>query len=1124
VTEGADGISFDIAPEERARVAAKGEIGFMEQLRRTDKTELIPFNPESVVKSIELLDAVNRLRNDSAKAENRVDNFLEGSLRFGGPIAGISSAMQTPLSAKERRQKDIEIVGRALQSYEEEAIRGRTIGAKITEGVLHLPGFMVEFLATGGLASIGKQGTFRLMEKAAGEVVKKGALNFTTRAVGTGIGAGFRTAAMPHRVVDNYAKRQLEAGLEVTDKGVKLADEGLEKPHVSALKAFGDVFIENFSEVLGGPGRRITSKFIPKGMKKSFETMYKALGQQQGAARKAADLWTKVGFDGFLEELGEERAGAFLRALTGVEDFGAEDPHNTMDRVFASIPNWEELLVEAGIFAFPMALRTGTAETMNILAKRRGKGKAAEKAKINEVSQLTAEEIAKIGQEGTSEQVKEVEAQIEKAKEEAKKAKEETKAAKEETKAAKEETKAAKEETKAAKEETKAAKEEVKQERKSRKEMLEENRRLKAEETLAKKAAERATEIVADIGHSVDQFLGEISSRVGVISEVLKIRLRRFEFDTMTKIGEQRKQVMPFIMGVAKMTKDDRADMDFALKNGWVKVRDTLLEKYNLKDEYAKVREVLDDLYARSTKAGLKVEYLKNMHPRAIRDIEGLVDFFLENDIDGTLQQAFDLVSNDLGETLNDEQKADLVNSLLRGKKSSTIELTEPSALKDRQIKELTPELNKFYYGSEAALLHYIYSVNTAIETNRFFGRGENENGKNIEDSIGAFVIDLLNKGEISFWQQNELKEILRARFKQRSTHGLMTTFKNISYIDVLGSPIKALTQLGDLALAAYKNGVFNTFMGVFNLQPVDISREDIGVTEIGVEFEEGRASHAFAKKVFDLVGFTAIDTLGKNAVIRGSFLKYKGLAEKGDKEFLARMDLIFGEEAGQVVEDLKNDVTSENVKFLLASDLMDIQPVTLSEMPEKYLTAGNNRIFYMLKSFMIKVLDIYRNDVFKLMRTDPKKAMFNFMNLTAAMIIGGAGPDLLKDLILGRPIDLPDTLVNNILKIVGFNKFLLSKASKEGIGSTLLEMILPPAKSVDAAGKDIRRFLKDGVLPDQWELINSIPAVGELYYWWFGRGRTKIDDKRNGRGRSRAAARSQFARGRSGTKRGPIL
>ena len=45
-------------------------------------------------------------------------------------------------------------------------------------------------------------------------------------------------------------------------------------------------------------------------------------------------------------------------------------------------------------------------------------------------------------------------------------------------------------------------------------------------------------------------------------------------------------------------------------------------------------------------------------------------------------------------------------------------------------------------------------------------------------------------------------------------------------------------------------------------------------------------------------------------------------------------------------MEEFKNGEVTENTKLYVFNEIADIQPITLSEMPLKYLTGGNGRIF----------------------------------------------------------------------------------------------------------------------------------------------------------------------------------
>jgi len=341
---------LEISEEQKSAWKARGPIGFMEAFRRENKAEILPFNlgsliskePVGLFKSFSLMRAVNRLHD--------------------------------PTTSQDQRAKDESLVGDYLVQLEEERIRTFSTRGKIAKGIVNLPPYMIEFLATGGAASLGKAAIRKSISGVARKIVESGTLKATTRVAGGVAGAVARTAAMPHRLAQGFAERQLAAGLELTDEGIKLADEVSEQPHVSALKAFGDVMIENFSEVTGPAIGRTAGYLIPQQLKQGLEKLFVKLHPSESVRK----LWTKAGYHGFLEELGEERVGDFLRAVTGVEDFGAKDPDSIFDRVVSSIPNAEELLVEAAVLSIPGAARMTTSQIINLIQTRKKEDGAIE--------------------------------------------------------------------------------------------------------------------------------------------------------------------------------------------------------------------------------------------------------------------------------------------------------------------------------------------------------------------------------------------------------------------------------------------------------------------------------------------------------------------------------------------------------------------------------------------------------------------------------------------------------------------------------------------------------------------------------------------------------------------------
>lgn len=350
---------YDVPVEQREAWKAKGKIGWFEQWERIDKTEMIPFNPEGAIKSVSLLNSVNRLKED----------------KYQDPA---------------QRDRDVERIDSFLLRMEEERTRGVSVMGQIAQGVSYLPGFMVEFLATGGIAALGKSAVKASINPVMRQVAASGALKFSARTAGGIAGATLRTAAMPHRVAEGFAERQVIANLELTDKGVQIAKEAQESPVKSAFKAFGDVLIENFSEVTGAviskAGKQIAGKVIPKNLAISMEKVFSKLRPNESAQK----LWTQAGYNGFLEEMGEERLGNLLRAVFGVEDFEADNPNSVLDRIISSIPNGEELLVEAGVLAFPGLARLGVSQSVQ--AYRNMKPKAQEEPQ-DTTREITQEEV-----------------------------------------------------------------------------------------------------------------------------------------------------------------------------------------------------------------------------------------------------------------------------------------------------------------------------------------------------------------------------------------------------------------------------------------------------------------------------------------------------------------------------------------------------------------------------------------------------------------------------------------------------------------------------------------------------------------------------------------------------------
>jgi hypothetical protein len=187
-------------------------------------------------------------------------------------------------------------------------------------------------------------------------------------------------------------------------------------------------------------------------------------------------------------------------------------------------------------------------------------------------------------------------------------------------------------------------------------------------------------------------------------------------------------------------------------------------------------------------------------------------------------------------------------------------------------------------------------------------------------------------------------------------------------------------------------------------------------------------------------------------------------------------------------------------VKFYAFNELSDRQPITMLEVPEKYLTGGNGRIFYMLKTWQIKLFDQFRRDAFQKMAepgmANKAEGFKNLILLAGSMAIANASADELKNFIRGKQIDFKDAVFENFFKLAGFNKYSVNSIKYDGLGAVLWEEILPPTGVYDNISRDVMDLFSD---PSKFEASQSrslrdIPVGGQLYYWWMGAGAERKD------------------------------
>ena len=678
-----------------------------------------------------------------------------------------------------------------------------------------------------------------------------------------------------------------------------------------------------------------------------------------------------------------------------------------------------------------------------------------------------------------------------------------------------------------------------------------ENRKTSRNIKLA--AATNVRRVASEIVEGIDKYLGSISTRLGNVSLKLKAKMRRLDFDINKKYADSVKAVQPLLAKAKKMNRNDFADWDYARKNSDVDMIQALINKYDMQKEYNAYRETLDGLRKEGIDVGLEIGEIEEYAPRILKDDKGFLEAIGKAKYrplysDKLKERAQEMETT--VEAMPHDIKASLISNIILGGWTG---LGGIPATKHRMLKKIPAGLNRFYMHSDAALMQHLHSMRKGIEARKFFGKipqkvavmrtrlhnaqakirelnkqikselPENELAKlkkrrnkyiglekqytayiakyalqrDYRENIGSYVLELISNKEIDEKHEKVVNDILNARFHEVGTHGIVQAYKNLSYIDTMGSPISALTQIGDLAWVAYEGGFFRTFKHAFRsiTKKSRITKEDIGIERIAQEFADSGTLSNAVSKVFKVVGLEKIDSIGKESILNTALEKYQGRAKKDPAKLKRKIRPIFENETDNVIDDLVNDEISDNVKLLVYSRLLDFQPVGLSEMPQRYLDAGNGRLFYMLKTFTIKVFDVFRNEVYNKIKNGDKaekiQGFKNLISLSACFVLMNAGADELKDWFLGRKTDLDDRVIDNVLRLFGVSKFVTWKARTEGIGSALSRQILPPFKFIDSAGKDIITAGDDRGL----EILASVPVAGKLVYWHYGRGASKRED-----------------------------
>ena len=598
--------------------------------------------------------------------------------------------------------------------------------------------------------------------------------------------------------------------------------------------------------------------------------------------------------------------------------------------------------------------------------------------------------------------------------------------------------------------------------------------------------------VVESVGNFAKHILISVRQRAGAIDNKLKAFFDKLDYFQPNLEKKFASKANGFVKKFQGLTEDEKNEFDYYVYNQCFEELQNFLKEKGMANEYQEVRQLLNFIYAISNQAGIDMGFIEEYFPTSMIDYAGFLDYLKGTDKWSYIAKA--LREADPEGMWSDKEKADAINKLLRGYRLDPV--NKPSNAKDRTILYKSPELMKFYEHSDVALIKYLQGMSQALAINKAFGKGK---GFNTDETIGAIVLDLINNGTITNKEEAEVKRLLKSRLSYGATPEFIAMVKNIGYLQTMNNVTSAITQLGDLYAPFYKYSFGTALEAIFGKS--EITKTDLGLDKIWEEFSDSSKTGIAVDRLFKAIGLEKMDGFGKNVAINASLINLRKQAASGDMALTERLAYTFGKDAGRVLADIKEGKVTDDIKILIWADLADTQPIGRSGVPTGYLDNPHGRLFYQLKTFTLNQISLFYADSLVNIQKGIKyhnKTQFlrgvqNGFKLLLLLTAGNAGADVLKNLIMGREIDISDTVVSNLLWNIGVSKYTFYKGKRDGYANTLFfsYFAVPQLNAIDDLWRE-RQKIAAGKLKAKDTIAVTYLPFGRSYYWWFGGGSTE--------------------------------
>lgn len=621
----------------------------------------------------------------------------------------------------------------------------------------------------------------------------------------------------------------------------------------------------------------------------------------------------------------------------------------------------------------------------------------------------------------------------------------------------------------------------------------------------------------------IEGLLTPLASRVRDLSPRLFDRLMRMEYSTGRKREKMKRDLHDPAARLTESLGGKNSDQYRAFKkavlNGDFDAVYKMLPTERHGDFDAFVKNTFPGLLEEMQKQGVNAGRLDNYWPRFIKDYKAFDAIY--GDDKGRFEEAWDMARDIKGKRLlTAAEKAEIANSVIQGYGPVKIGALGMPNARERSIESVSDEQLDHYLDPLEAAFRYIDGATYAAERAKFMGKAKT--AEQLPQTMGRIVQEEISNEKLDKDAQQELIDLLTTRFQADMLvmPKAARNFKQMIYLSTLGQFRSAVTQVTDAAITAAQHGIPSTISGIkkaLRIGPAEkrFIMEEIGIHDHGEEFKDVGKIAKLTDTVLRWTGFKTMDRFGKEGRINGAWDAMQAAAKDENssafKELEREYKPVFGEkEWASTVEDLKAGRKTENTRYMLFLDVAKVQPLTMSQMPEKYLKMSSGRILYALKTFTLTQLDMVRRDMVRDALTPGRRrvGLAKLGRYVFLLTLLGFSKDLLVDLIRGKTVkadDMPARSMDAMLATVGLNKYTVDNAAKEP-SKAAMNFLAPPISWIDGTWKDITTGgMKKSAGDDESKFaglntVRSLPVIGELLYFWspLGRGFHMEKDKAN--------------------------